>query len=105
MYFITCFQKDGTEKWNGKPDFGDMRTFGYLESFEEAEKALNENWCDMFECLYRYAVVERINPGKVKNIICESKDRKWFQYDVEKDGFFQLEEPIINENVPNFAFC
>ena len=104
MYFITCFQKDGTEKLNNKPNFGAMRTFGYLESYEEAEKALNENWCDMYECLYRYSVIEKIEPGKVKDVVCDEKDRKWFQYDGEKDGFFKLDEPLSHEIIQNFAF-
>lgn len=105
MYFITCFQKDGTEKIDGLPNFGTMRTFGYLENYDEAEKALNENWCDMYECVYNYAVIEKIGPGKVKGLACKEEDRKWFQYDREKDGFFQIKKPLSYEITQNFACC
>lgn len=105
MYFIACFEKDGTENVGGFADFGAMRTFGYMSTFAEAEKALNENWCDMFECLYRYAVIEKIEPGKVKGLVSKKEDRKWFLYDRERDGFFQIEEPGAHEYTKNFAFC
>lgn len=102
MYFITCMEKPGTELKNGKPDFGAIRTFGYKETYEVAEEALNDNWCDMFEYYYYYAVIEEINPGKInKNI--DEKHRTWFQYNEEKEGFFQIEKPNNNQ-IETLAF-
>jgi len=99
MYFITCIEKDGTEIRDGKPDYGDIRTFGYLKTYEEAKKALNENWCDMYEYLYSYAVIEHIEPGILNEKEIKEQDRTWFQYNHERDGFFEIEKPNNNKEL------
>lgn len=99
MFFITCFTKIPTE--DDFTNIGSTRTFGYLESFEDAEKALNENWCDMFECYYDYAVVEEIGPG----IHCYAgkDERTFFKWDRNKNGFFKIDPIPEFKHIGNIA--
>lgn len=99
MFFITCFSKIETDKL-GWIDMGAVRTFGYERTFEEAEESLNLNRCDMWEYLYDYAVVEKINYG----IHPDCEERWFFKYNKEKDGFFRIEEPEEFKNYCNIAF-
>lgn len=88
MFFITCFQKIEIDKL-GWLDMGASRVFGFKETFEQAECALNENTCDMFEFLYEYAVVEQMSPA----IHPDVEGRWFFKWDNEKQGFFRIDEP------------
>lgn len=58
MFFITCFEKCEIDVATGMPDVGDTRTVGYYEDLEICKRALHENFCDIHEFLYEYAVVE-----------------------------------------------
>lgn len=96
MYFITCIQNSGKEIKNNEPHYGDIRTFGYEETYADAEADLNMNVYDMHEFLYSYAVIENIPEGKINKEGNEEKNRTWFLYDKEKDGFFKTEKPNQN---------
>ena len=98
MFFITCFSECKRDE-HGWLEMGASRVFGYYEDFETCEQALNENWCDMFEYLYTYAVVEHIEPGI--HSICE--ERWFFEWDNDKKGFFRIEEPKEFEGFINIA--
>ena len=98
MFFITCFQKCETND-KGFLDTGEERVFGFKETFEQAEKALNENYCDMFEFLYKYAVVEEMKPA----IHPDVENRWFFQWNEDKQGFFRIDEPKEFEHWCNIA--
>ena len=115
MFFITCFSRckkndltempialydmrtvgDETEM----PNFCDKRTFGYFEDYETCTLALHENWCDMREACYQYAVVEYIEQG----IHSMAKEIEWFQWDEEKEGFFEIPKPQCTNRTFNHA--
>ena len=97
MYFITCFQKIGRDEY--VLDIGSSRVFGYYDNFEFADEALRHNCCDMYEYLYLYAVVEKIDAG----IHSIAEERWFYKYDKEKDGFYPIEEPKEFENYINIA--
>lgn len=98
MYFITCFSKIDKDN-HGWLDTGAMRTFGYYDNFEDADKALRHNYCDMHEYLYRYAVIEKVEPG-----IHPIAEERWFyRYDEENDGFYHISEPEEFEHYINIA--
>ena len=98
MYFITCFRKV-TKDDLGWLDMGETRTFGYYDNFDDADKALKDNYCDMHETIYHYAVVEKIDAG-----IHHIAEKRWFyKYDKEKDGFYPIEEPKEFEHHINIA--
>lgn len=98
MFFITCFEKVSTDDL-GWISMGATRTFGYERTFTDAKYALNTNCYDMHEYLYDYAVVEDICDG----IHPHCKDRWFFKYDSEKDGFFEIDEPAEFEHYCNIA--
>ena len=98
MFFITCFEKCEKDEI-GCFVTGDTRTFGYFDNLETCIHALNENICDMHECLYKFAVIESIGQG----IHPHAKEISWFQWDDEKQGFFEIEKPECTRNYSNYA--
>lgn len=98
MYFITVFDKiEPSDIYFA--EFGDQRTWGYYPEHEWAVNALHENWTDMHEGCYEYAVIERIDYG-----ICAIADeRQWFKWDAERHGYFEIEEPECVKHLVNFA--
>lgn len=97
MFFITCFQKCEEDKYG--LDTGATRTFGYYEDYETCKQALNENWCDMWEYLYDWAVVEKIGPG----IHAHAEEMGWFKWNDDRQGFFEIEKPACTECYCNHA--
>lgn len=100
IYTITCFARcELNEK--GRLRLGAQRTFGYYTNRDDAIQAMHENWCDMFECLYTYAVVEAMREG----IHCDVDEEIWFQWDDESKGFFEIPKPeaVIKSCFCNFA--
>jgi hypothetical protein len=95
MYFITCFNTD--EKYG----VGASRCFGYYEDFETADQAVRENWCDMYEYTYSYAVIEFIEAGI--HSIAEKENRKTYKWDNTIKGYLPCEEPQEIEHYCNFA--
>ena len=63
----------------------------YKETLEEAEYALNNNTCDMFEFLYEYAVIEEMGPY----IHPDVEQEIWFKWDNEKKGFLYKQQEIF----------
>ena len=98
MWFITVFERlEPDERYI--MEHGDKRTWGYYEDKETATRALHENWTDMWETIYGYALLEKFGPG-----ICpQHQERQWFKYDRERDGYFEIEEPEFVKRVVNFA--
>lgn len=98
MYFITCFEKTAYDHL-GWPDMGSTRTFGFFSNKEEAFKALHLNYCDMWEYLYNYAVVEEIDYGIHPPVL----SRQFFKYDNKRNGFFEIDEPKEFKNCTNIT--
>lgn len=98
MYFITCFEKISTTLL-GWLDIGSSRTFGFYSIYEQAVEALHNNYLDMFECLYEYAVVEHINEGIHPEVI----SRQFFSYNRKRKGFFEKNEPKEFKGYCNIA--
>ena len=99
MYFITCMEMCTKDPFIGIFTGGDTRCFGYKETLEAAEKALNENMCDMHEYIYNYAVVEKLGPY----IHPDVEEEYWFKWDHDKGGFFRIEKPKAAYGVCNHA--
>lgn len=98
MWFITVFQKVEPDP-SYFANFGASRTWGYYKDRDEAVLALHENRTDMWEYLYDYALIEKIEEG-----ICSyASSRQWFKYDLEQGGYFEIDEPECVRNVCNFA--
>ena len=88
MWFITVLEKQEKHPL-GYIDHGCLRTWGYYRDHDRALHALHENWTDMWEGCYHYAVLEEIGEG-----ICPMpKSVQWFKYDRERNGYFEIEMP------------
>ena len=59
MYFITAFNQISIDGQTKTLDVGFQRTFGYYDNFNYADEALKQNYCDMHEAIYHYAVIEK----------------------------------------------
>lgn len=97
MYFITCFQKIGNGKYG--LDIGASRVVGYCSNYLIADSILRNNVCDIHETIYHYAVIEEIEEGVYPTV----KDRWFYKYDKEKDGYYPIEEPIEFKHYGNIA--
>ena len=98
MYFITCFQKIGNDKYG--LDIGASRVMGYYSNFGSVNSVLQKNICDIQERIYHYAIVEEISEG-----VYPAVEERWFyKYDEENDGFYPIEEPKEFEHYSNIAF-
>ena len=98
MFFITCFCKVAKDDF-GWLDIGDSRTFGYYDSFEEADKMVKKNHCDMHETIYHYAVIEHVGIG----IHSRRKGRWFYKYDKTKGEFLPIKEPEEFKHCYNIA--
>ena len=87
-YFITVFEKIEADKL-GWPNTGSSRCWGFYRQKDVALQALHENWTDMEETIYQYAVLEEYNEG----ISHATGYSQWFKFDDEKGGYFEIEEP------------
>ena len=74
--------------------------WGYFWNKESAVDAVHKNATDMHESIYSYAIIEHLEPG----LFPVPKDREWFGWDEEKDGFYESETPECNKYFPhNFS--
>lgn len=63
---------------------------------EDAVTALHENRADMFETCYDYAVIEEVCEGIYGTI---PETAKWFEWDTERQGYYECETPSGAEHV------
>lgn len=93
IYTVTTFERMRLDP-GGFPDFGDARTPGFYLTFEEAEAALADNRCDIWETRYDYALVERVRPGLYPQLAGDfDEDFTFFAYDVEEGGYVRTDLP------------
>lgn len=99
MWFITVFQKiEPDRRWFA--EFGAQRTWGFYAERETAVQALHENWTDMWEYLYEYALIEQFDEG-ISHYVFGS--RQWFKWNQEREGYFEIEEPECVKHLCSFA--
>lgn len=83
MYFITCFTKYEIDEKTKIPNIGSARTFGYYENRDVAIEAVEKNWYDIQERIYRYAVIEHIPEGLYEL----ADERLFFEWDEDIQQF------------------
>ena len=93
MYFVSTLEEDDcTELYGG--------AWGYFWTKESAVDSVHRNMTDMHETIYPYAIIENLEPG----LFPVPKERVWFCWDEDKDGFYEIETPECNNNFPhNFS--
>jgi len=88
FYFITVFEKLDIDE-RGFPDTGSQRCWGFYSDKETAFRAVHENWTDLEETIYKYAIIEEYEEG----ISHLTGYRQWFKFDIEKKGYVEIDEP------------
>ena len=93
MYFVSTREEEDCKDLYGG-------AWGYYWNREDAVDAVHRNVTDIHETIYPYAIVERLVPG----LFPVPKEREWFGWDEEKDGFYEIKTPECNEYFPqNFS--
>ena len=93
MYFVSTREEDDCKELYGG-------AWGYFWDKESAVDAVHRNVTDMHETIYPYAIIERLEPG----LFPVPKEREWFGWVEEKDGFYEIETPDCNKYFPrNFS--
>lgn len=100
FYFITVFERLDVDKL-GWPDYGASRTWGFYKDKNTALKALHENWTDIWERCYHYAILEVYEEGISR---LDFSYRQFFKFDQQKDGYVEIDEPTGYGHVAGFAF-
>lgn len=62
------------------------RVWGYETSFEEAERKVLENYSDLFEFYFEYAVIERVEVGIPAWGDEETRIQGWYKAEYPGDG-------------------
>lgn len=96
-YFITVFQKLPSDALHF--DIGNRRCWGFFCDKETAVKAVHENWTDMSEYLYSYAVIEEYREG----LVGWTGNRQFFQFNAKKKEYFDIDEPAAFRHVGAFS--
>ena len=86
-YFITGITYKG-EVETVLPNRG-QRCFVYLSTFEEAEKAVLNNYCDIWETIHEYVVIEKVEDG----IHQYDFNPTWYKWNLEKECYEKTEKP------------
>lgn len=79
---------------------GETRTVGYFTTLEEAKKCIEENWGDIQEHYYKYAVIEEVEDGLYKSINSESI---WYKWSNTQDRYIQIDKPAQLSNEFGFT--
>lgn len=97
-YFITTFELLEVDSL-GWPYVGDYRCWGFYKDKETALKAVHENWTDLEETIYHYAVIEEYLEG----ISQYTGHRQFFKFDKEIGGYVEIDEPEVYKHYSAFA--
>lgn len=79
----------GIEGFDNEGTCGALRCFGYYNSLERAERAVVNNACDMWEYLYDYAVIEKVEEG----VFPLSFERWFYKFNAREGKFERIPEP------------
>ena len=101
IYTITTIEKlEPDDKYYCQ--HGDTRCVGFYHDKKSAEEAVEENRCDIFECLYDYAVIEQTPPG-VYGTSSAEYERWFYKYDHENKRYDPIEEPECVKHIYGFG--
>ena len=98
MYFITGFTKYEIDERTQTPNIGSSRTFGYYMNRDDAKEAVKYNYCDIFEAMYDYMVIEHIEEG-LYNL---ASGRLFFKWNHKKREYEEIEP--FEDHWGNYAF-
>lgn len=89
IYTILVMTDLTFDKQTKFPKFGCERLVGWYSEFEDVYSSVRSNNLDINETCYRYALIEECKEG----LYNPAFRRWWFEYDKEKDKYFEIDEP------------
>ena len=101
-WFITVFNYKMHEP-DEFPYINSSRCWGFYCNKEDALMALHNNSTDMWETIYPYAVLEPYNEGICG--YCFDEPRQFFEYNIKKDGYFEIDEPKEFKHIVGFGIA
>ena len=93
----TCEKLEKGE--NGLVQVGSSRTPGWYSTFEEAERTVLENACDIWETCFNYACIEKYHEG----LYGIAEEMGWYKYDPESRGYRKIERPAVLKGLSSFG--
>lgn len=96
IFLVTTFQTINDEV---PPTFGERRCVGWFDNFNEAENAILNNFEDMHNSMYKYAIIEEMDPG----ILAVDNINKRCLYKWQNNKYEKIEIPKCLECVSNFG--
>lgn len=98
IYTVTAFSKAELNEISNFPDIGERRYMGFYHTFFEAENAVLENFNDIYEGMYKYVIIEEMDPG----IKQKDTNRKLYEWDGVQ--YNHIEFIGILKKLSNFSF-
>ena len=102
IYFVaTC--RDIKKDELGWLDYGGAhRVVGFFPDMETARKAVEENWCDLYEDgYYKYAIIEEHEDGLYS--ICENPVFFKWEGTIKEGGYKEIERPEATKGFFGFT--
>ena len=86
IYVITTFEKWPADKdpWN----YGAYRSPGFYYTFEDAEDSVINNCCDIWECLYNYTQITKMEPG----MYGYNGENWYYKYNMESGKYERMDD-------------
>ena len=75
---------------------GDFETIGFFHDYEDARLVVENNMGDIYDCSYKYAVIEKIYQGLYPHTTPnEEGSRMFYKYNRDKDKYESIIVPIM----------
>ena len=94
LYFITTITDCSKDNYSS-------RCVGYVKDKDVAIDIVKNNVCDLFETIYHYAVIEKIEEGLYQYALDD--DAIWFEFNCETEEYEMIPKPKEMENIIGFA--
>ena len=100
IYVVTVFQKISPRLiCPNIYDFGDRRCVGWFSCIDEANCAVENNFSDIHENMYDYAIIETMEPG----LHIPDSHRMVYKWNNEKNSYEKIVTPPELLHASNFG--
>lgn len=97
IYTITTCTKLEKDEL-GWPNLGDSRIVGWYSSLPEAELCVKENWGDIWETCYEYAIIEYVQEG-----LYPITQRWYYKWNPSTWKYEPIDEPNCIKHITNIS--
>ena len=86
IYIVSAIQSRKCPSTTYELPWEDLRPVGYFLTFDNAKKCILENWGDIHEDCYDYALIEGLPEG-----LYQDSNKYWYQWKNEK--YVEIDSP------------